>query len=209
MQLRRVVAVLAILAGVASVTAPTRATIEEQRSRLPPPAECEDPVIGVWKSHKWDPRYADWTIFTLEIRRVPGSANALIGRISNHQWSGTPADEQPAQCQPGAYEWVVSMDAQGTVDTEGRIVFGGIGQWRLDQVLCNEGPWGYNLDNFSGTIDRSINEFQSVNNDGGRAVNDPTVFRRIQCFSPESRPHVAVEPPPFFPRPPTSGCSRW
>ena len=38
-------------------------------------------------------------------------------------------------------------------------------------MLYRSGPWGYNLDNFSGEIDPEIQEFQSLNNDGGRDVD--------------------------------------
>lgn len=188
---------------------PARATVAEQRARLPPPAECSDPVAGLWKSHKWDETYQDWTIFTLEVRRDPATPGALFGRIENHQWQGTPEDEAPHPCRPGQAEWVVSMDARGSIAEDGTIHFGGVGQWREDRIICNYGPGGYNLDNFSGVIDRSINEFQSVNNDGGRAVNDPMVFRRISCFSDPPAAHAIAEPPPFFPRAADRGCSRW
>ena len=57
----------------------------------------------------------------------------------------------------------------------------------------------------SGRIDPEIQEFRSVNNDGGPAVNVPQVFRRIRCFPPQSNPHVTVDPPPFQP-PRTGGC---
>ena len=60
--------------------------------------------------------------------------------------------------------------------------------------------FGYNLDNFTGTIDPEIQEFQSVNNDGGISVNEPNVFRRIRCFEGPA-PTDDVEPPPFQ-RPP-------
>ena len=174
---------------------------------MPPPATCDDPVVGIWKSHKYSPRYGDWTIFTLEIRRGE-QEGTLVGLIRNHHWDGTPTEEEPGPCVAGKQRWVVSMDARGTVDETGNIAFGGIGQWRLDEVLCSRGPWGYNLDNFSGTIDPEIQEFQSVNNDGGRAVNEPTVFRRIQCFQADERPspEVVSTPPPFYPRI-TGGCS--
>jgi hypothetical protein len=52
-------------------------------------------------------------------------------------------------------------------------------------------------------------EFQSVNNDGGRAVNDPVVFRRVQCNDGEhldSEPRIAVAPPPFYPPEDEGGC---
>ncbi|MEZ4407613.1 MAG: hypothetical protein R3A52_14210 [Polyangiales bacterium] len=48
-----------------------------------------------------------------------------------------------------------------------------------------------------------------MNNDGGRSINDPTVFRRIRCYEPEVQPHPVVRPPAF--QPPSRnrwGCSR-
>ena len=204
-RLRRALLVGTVLLGAALVCARTvQATIAEQRARLPPPADCDDPVEGVWKSHKYNPQFGDWEIFTLEIRRVPGTKNALRGTISNHSWIGGPGDEEPGPCR-GQFHWIVSMDAQGSVQGQ-QIFFGGIGQWRVDQVICAQGPWGYNLDNFSGEIDPELQEFQSLNNDGGRAVNEPYVFRRIRCFPPGSVPHVEVAPPPFFPQR-SGGCS--
>ena len=196
---------LGAIIGMAALfcSGPVEATIQEQRARLPPPAFCEDPVEGLWRSHKYNERWGDWSIFSLEVRRVKGTTNALRGVIRNELWVGGPADEQPPPCR-GRRHWVVSMDAQGSIQGE-RIFFGGVGQWRLDRVHCARGPFGYNLDNFTGEIDTETMEFQSVNNDGGRAVDVPHVFRRVRCFPPDSVPHVEVDPPPFFPRR-TSGC---
>jgi hypothetical protein len=186
-------------------TAP--ATIQEQRARLPPPAECDDVVAGVWKSHQFDPRFGDWTIFVLDVHRVSGSDRELEGTIVNHSWDAGPEQQEPGPCR-GQIEWQVSMDAWGQVDADGRIRFGGVGAWRLDRVLCVRGPGGYNLDQFSGVLDPELNEFQSVNNDGGRAVNDPTVFRRISCHRPDEprNPTVVTTPPPFYPRMNEGGC---
>ena len=184
-----------------------RGTIEEQRARLPPAAECDDELVaGVWRSHTYSEVYRDWTVFTLTMRRVPGQPNQLVGTITNHQWSGTPADEEPPGCARGGWEWVVSMDARGHVTEDNRVFFGGIGRWRLDEIICRQGPGGYNLDNFSGVIDPAILEFQSVNNDGGRAVDEPAVFRRIRCPPVESAhsPTVQTRPPAFYPS--TGGC---
>jgi hypothetical protein len=211
---RRIVLRLASVALVAAVllwAGPAPATIQEQRNRLPPPAECTDPVAGIWKSHQYDPRFGDWTVFELDIHRVDGSSTQLTGTIKNHSWDAGPDQQEPPGCRPGYGEWLVSMDARGTVDAQGNIHFGGVGAWRLDQVICNWGPGGYNLDNFSGAIDRSLNEFQSVNNDGGRAVNDPTVFRRIRCHNELANddprnPNPISTPPPFYPRFDTPGC---
>jgi hypothetical protein len=97
------------------------------------------------------------------------------------------------------------MDGEGELDGM-NLRFGGVGQWRLDETLCGSFNFGYNLDNFSGVIDPAIQEFQSVNNDGGESINEPTVFRRIQCFdSPISA--TRVDPPPFEP-PRGCGCDR-
>jgi len=181
------------------------ATIAEQRARLPPPADCGDVVEGVWRAHRYNSYYRDWRIFTLTIRRVEGSETALVGTIQNDGWEGGPDREEPGPCGRYGYHWVVSTDATGTIRGQ-EVVFSGVGQWRLDRVICGHGPGGYNLDNFSGTIDSSIEEFQSVNNDGGRAVNEPTVFRRVRCFPPDALPHVEVTPPPFFPERTPRGC---
>jgi hypothetical protein len=181
----------------------SRGTIEEQRARLPPAAECEDEIVaGVWRSHTYSPQYQDWTVFTLTIRRVPGAPSQLQGTITNHHWDGNPQDEETPPCsQQIGREWFVSMDARGWVDERNQIYFGGIGQWRLDQVTCRGGPGGYNLDNFTGVIDPAILEFQAVNNDGGRAVDEPAVFRRIRCPPAESAesPSVNPVPPAFYP----------
>ncbi len=202
--LRRALLVGAVGAVAALLcSGPARATIQEQRARLPPPAHCQDPVEGLWKSHKYNARFGDWTVFTLEVRRVKGSDTELRGVIRNELWEGGPDDQEPGPCR-GRRHWIVSMDARGWVRGD-QIYFGGVGQWRLDRVLCVRGPWGYNLDNFTGEIDPELQEFQSVNNDGGRAVNIPHVFRRIRCYDQDSLPHIDVEPPPFYPGR-TGGC---
>lgn len=193
---------LALAAFVVATMLPRGApagTVEEQRARLPPPATCTDPVEGIWRSHDYDERFGDWTVFTLEIHRVEGSTTAIKGTIANDTWYAGPEQSDPGPCQ-GNLRFKVSMDAEGTIQDR-TIAFGGIGEWRLDEVVCGFWDGGYNLDNFTGTIDPDIQEFQSVNNDGGRAVNDPTVFRRVKCFDgpvEERGPEVAVTPPPFY-----------
>lgn len=197
-----------VLAIAAPLVRPARANIQEQRARLPPPATCTDPVEGVWMAHKYNPAYTDWSIFTLEIRHAPGNPAGLVGVIKNHGWSGGPQQSEPPgpPCRPGQKHWVVSMPAQGRY-ANGRIEFWAT-SWTLENRIC-ELFAGYNLDRFSGTIDPAIQEFQSVNNDGGRAVNDPAVFRRVRCLdSSTSVPHTKVAPPPFYPHITTGGCGR-
>jgi hypothetical protein len=157
-------------------------------------------VAGIWKSHDYDDAYGQWTIFSLDIQRVEGSETELRGTIDNHSWTALPEQSQPGPCR-GLLEYKVSMDGRGRVE-DGRIAFGGWGQWRLDEVPCGEFNGIYNLDNFTGLIDAELLEFQSVNNDGGRAVDHPVVFRRVACHAGaviEDEPKVSVAPPPFYP----------
>lgn len=178
-------------------------TVAEQRARLPPPAECTDPIAGVWKSHSYDNLFLDWTVFTLDMHREAPGVDRFKGTITNHSWDGTPEQTSPPPCT-GGLRYVVSMDAEGTV-VDGKIDFYGIGTWRLDEVLCGFWNMGYNLDHFSGQIDPELYEFQSVNNDGGRSINDPVVFRRVKCHpsdelaSAPDEPRISVAPPPFYP----------
>lgn len=193
------------------------ATVEEQRARLPPPAVCADGVEGVWVSHMYEAPWDEWMIFTLEVRRDPRGAAAptvrgvrgripLVGRIEAHAWFGAgPTGSAPPACTDTRSHWIVEMPGEGFIDGM-RLEFWGT-QWRVKQVLCGPSGFGYNLDHFTGTIDPAIQEFQSVNNDGGRSVNDPRVFRRVQCLAASSPPHPYVAPPAFQP-PQRAGCSR-
>ncbi len=182
------------------------ATIQEQRARLPPPAFCEDEVEGIWRSHSYWRGHGQWYIFIAEIRRVPGDPNRLRGTITSEFWNGGADDEQPPPCRPGGYHQLVRMPAAGNI-ANGIVTFGGT-SWTVERVYCGHRTWHYYPDNFSGRIDPDIQEFQSVNNDGGPAVNVPQVFRRIRCFPPGSTPHITVEPPPFQP-PERGGCLPW
>jgi hypothetical protein len=178
-------------------------TVAEQRARLPPPAECTDPIAGIWKSHSYDHVFLDWTVFTLDIKRDAPGSNQFKGTITNHSWEGTPEQSSPPPCT-GQLRYVVSMDAEGSVVGD-KIDVWGVGSWRLDEVPCGYWNMGYNLDHFSGTIDPELYEFQSVNNDGGRSINDPVVFRRVKCHSGDDpaegpeEPKISVNPPPFYP----------
>lgn len=191
----------ALAAFVVLTAAPRRApagTVAEQRARLPPPAQCEDPVEGIWKSHDYRVWRRQWTIFTLVIHRIDGTQN-LRGTIRNESWRGDADQSEPGVCE-GELRYDVSMDAEGRVQ-DGQIEFGGIGQWRLDAVLCGEFNGGYNLDVFTGPLDVEILEFQAVNNDGGVSVNEPTVFRRVKCLDEGKveEAKVVVTPPAFYP----------
>ena len=181
------------------------ATIEEQRSRLPPPADatqCPNAVEGVWKSLRWYPGNGAWYSFVLEVHMVGGRLN---GQIDAYSWDTPPNVSEPGPCVPGLSHWVVTQTAEGTVDGL-RLNFHGT-RWAVRDVYCGPRPFGYNLDNFSGVIDTTLQEFQSVNNDGGAQIDEPTVFRRIRCFTPEQPPHPFVRPPAFQPPRRRWGCS--
>jgi hypothetical protein len=201
--------VVTVLATLVLMPSLAPATVEEQRARLPPPATCDDPVEGVWMSHRYHPRFRDWYLFSLEIHRVSQGSPHLKGQIMARAWEGSARDEQPPPCRAGLDHWAVRMTAEGAVHPDGRIAFGGTA-WAIDHVFCGRGPrrGEYYLDQFSGVIDREIQEFQSVNNDGGRSINDPTVFRRVRCFEAPPVPHAAVAPPPFHPSAPRASCAR-
>ncbi len=183
-------------------------TVAEQRARLPAAAECgEDPIVGQWRSHQHYPDINDWTEYTLVIRRAKGEKGALKGKIYNHSWPGGPGREQPGKCDAETrYRLRVAMEAKGEIK-EDVVKFEGT-SWKVDEVICGRKPggWYYNLDVFTGKIDTEREEFQSVNNDGGRMVNHPTVFRRIKCLDEEApKGSIEVKPPPIFPES-SSGC---
>jgi hypothetical protein len=188
------------IAGLLLAPGEAPATIQEQRARLPPPAECADAVQGTWKSHAFNEMWQEWNVFTLTVRRVRPDGDELEGTITNLAWYGPATEENRGPCE-GRLQYLVSMPAKGRIDGD-HITFGGVEPWKLEEVYCSFFDGGYNLDQFAGTIDRELLEFQSVNNDGGRFVNVPTVFRRIQCLENEATdegPRVAVAPPPFYP----------
>lgn len=193
---------LGALGGFVLLTAAPRSapagTVAEQRARLPPPVQCEEPIEGIWKSHDYRADRREWIIFTLEIHRV-GGTKELRGTIFNQTWYADADRTEPGPCT-GELHRKISMDAVGRVHDD-QIQFGGVGEWRLDAVICGESDIGYNLDVFTGPLDVELLEFQAVNNDGGAAVNEPTVFRRVGCL-PEAQtddPRVVVRPPAFYP----------
>jgi hypothetical protein len=183
------------------------ATIAEQRARLPPPAACKDPVSGVWQSHSFNEMYQEWGRFTLTVRRVPDSDTQLEGEIINESWYGPKTENVRGPCV-GRIQYIVSMPGEGSYEGAGKAVdFRGT-SWKMENPLCGvDDGFGYNLDHFSGVIDHEIQEFQTVNNDGGRYVDVPTVFRRISCDdAPDIEPRITMVPPPLYPPQEKSGC---
>ncbi|HTE55831.1 MAG TPA: hypothetical protein VK698_33480 [Kofleriaceae bacterium] len=180
------------------------ATVAEQRARLPPAAECESEVAGKWKALVYSEATASWYEYLMEVRHVEGSATALTGVIYVDAWTGGPTDPEPGQCH-GNRRMKGKQKARGTF-TGGEVAFGGQ-DFELQEILCGDrNGIGYNPDQFTGRLEKERHEFQSVNNDGGAAVNEPSVFRRIGCFDDEARQNPDVKPPPFFPARSEGGC---
>lgn len=92
--------------------------IQEQQARLPPPAQCADPVAGVWMSHAFYPHVSEWYVFTLTIARVPNDASALAGRIHAVFWSGTTQTAALPACGPGVDRRAVLEPARGSYDPD-------------------------------------------------------------------------------------------
>jgi hypothetical protein len=182
------------------------ATVAEQRARLPPPAECESPIEGKWKAIVFSSNDFSWYEFILEVRHVPENKAQLTGMIYVDTWLGGPEQSEPGPCNGRRYKG--KMAGSGNF-ADGQVAFGG-GDFQLVEILCGDSATsvGYNPDQFTGRIEPERQEFQSVNNDGGNAVNEPTVFRRIACFDDEviAKPEGDVKPPPFFPARKSNGC---
>jgi hypothetical protein len=182
------------------------ATVAEQRARLPPPAECESPIEGKWKAIVFSSNDFSWYEFILEVHHAKDDPAHLTGMIYVDTWLGGPEQAEPGPCRGRRYKG--KMEGSGAF-ADGQVAFGG-GAFQLVEVICGDQytSVGYNPDQFTGRIEPERQEFQSVNNDGGNAVNEPTVFRRIGCFDEGTvaKPEGDVKPPPFFPARKTSGC---
>jgi hypothetical protein len=157
-------------------------SVGEQRAMLPSAARCNDPVAGVWRAHKYHPGSHDWVIFTLRINRLPD--NRLQGAIVSRLWSGLSMDSRPPGRCGGLltdFDYLVRMPAQGSFTEGNRVSFSSM-TYQVERAFCSSAYFAYNPDAFSGVIDPGRQEFQSVNNDGGRDQNAPYVFRRVGCL---------------------------
>jgi hypothetical protein len=142
------------------------------------PLTCSDPAAGTWVSvPKFNATYEDWHVFTLHVE--PGDRQGEIaGTVQAHIWSGGAEDLAPDGCEGNEMDYRVSMAATGLRAADGSVRFDS-GPWQLEEGSCTQTARGYNPDHFSGLV--SGGAIRSVNNDGGRAVNDPVGFERISC----------------------------
>ncbi len=181
-------------------------TVKSQRDRLPPAAECPDDIEGTWASHDHNPQAQYWVQHTLFIERGE-QPNSLVGRATARTWKGGSELVQPPPCT-GRRHYAVSYDGKGSlVGDEFR--FAGYGGWTLERQFCGRNQNSYNIDSFVGTLNTEIDELQVVNNDGGSAVNRPTVFRRVQCGT-AAMPFTPIQPLPQPPQTTTGwSCASW
>ncbi len=181
------------------------ATVEQQRQRLPPAAECSNNVEGKWLGLRWSShrRPPEWYRVELSVKYTHSNVpDEIEGTINVRFWRGGEKAETPPQtCSP--YEGIALQRAIGTA-TNGNIDFRATSWTTVPGECAYYGR--YALDHYSGVIDPKLLEFQAENNDGAMAVHEPTVFRRIQCLAsgtPEptwTTNPVAVTPPAFTPK---------
>lgn len=192
---------------------PAPATIEDQRSRLPPPAfDCGgDPIVGVWQAHAYYAHVRQWYRFELTIEHDPDASEAgrLRGSIRSEFWDGGPERAEPPTCASGVDRSAVIERATGRHD--GLTLELDAVDWR-DLEACGPHPGGYLLDHFAGTVDPERMEFQSLLNADAPEWRDvPTVFRRVRCGPAPAgdeaeEPRVRVAPPPYEPPDERGGC---
>ncbi|MGE0871933.1 MAG: hypothetical protein AB7P03_25470 [Kofleriaceae bacterium] len=193
--------ILIVVGGVTVGISEAPATVAEQRARLPPAAECDSPIAGTWRALTYSDYTFAWYQHTLEIQHDQTDPTQLTGMHYVEYWRGGRDDvEPPARClrhQKG------KMTGTGTF-RDGEVAFFS-GEYELVAAICGENVH-YNPDNFTGRLEPERQEFQAVNNDGGNAVNEPTVFRRIRCVDEGVVRDRKVDPPAFFPKRRTGGC---
>lgn len=137
------------------------------------PADCTDPVAGVWvaRTHVG----SRWHEHRLTIERVAGDLRATqVTRF----WDGPLDQLMPPRCGADRRQGVVEMTdeiewIEGILRVRGVTIDRARGQ-------CGFDVSDYHLDDFTGPVRGST--YDAVNNDGSGAVNRPYRFRRIACL---------------------------
>ena len=94
-----------------------------------------------------------------------------------HYWFGGPDARTPPACN-GNLEAFVTMEGTGTAHGL-HLDFTG-SKPQLERAACGVYV-NYNPDHFTGTVDPETHVLSAVNNDGGNALNEPTLFHRLRC----------------------------
>lgn len=176
--MRRAAGCVALALSLLVIALPAAGDLVDRNGQPPQqpenPAECGgDRIAGVWRGPRG--RFSFWNYqVTLHIQRASGSA--ITGRMVGVWWTGS--RRRPPPCEAGQTAFQVTQPAQGTFENN-RFAFRAT-SYRIDRVICGA-PTSYSPDHFVGTLDENASILRTVNNDGGNAVNDPEVFRRIRC----------------------------
>lgn len=203
---RAVLATMGLAALIASIFAPAiaPATVTEQRQRLPPPAECDDPVEGVWRAHAFRPDRGSWFINTMELRWNEDRSK-LLSKYENHHWSGGPDDSEPPACRAGLYRRKAYSTGEGSY-VGGKLEVRGT-KLGPDESVCGNTKFTRALGTLTGTLDREKNEFRSEMQ--SRFGSHPIIWRRIRCLEePKAKLAPPPPPPPVPPPPPPPSPSR-
>jgi hypothetical protein len=137
---------------------------------------CLDSAAGTWVSAPtYYPAYNDWYTVTLHVAR--GEGGAVRGAIDVQTWAGDAEQHERPSCGEAAFDSAVNQSAVGEVsDSKLRLT---ATNWSLGEQSCTRLPGAYNIDEYTGVFDGSI--LRTVNNDKGRAVDDPVGFERVSC----------------------------
>jgi hypothetical protein len=147
-------------------------------------------------SHAYSTAKRRWERATMTLRRVAPGSDELRSSYLNELWNGTPEESEPPACRPNLYFFVGQSSGVGSYAPPRLTVRG-------TELGPNEARCGGKLDRalgvLEGTLDASINEFQSTMT--SRFGVYPIVWRRIRCLD-------AAAPSPAAPAPgATTGAS--
>ena len=154
--MRRLVTVLVVVGASFSLfPRESAATVEEQRARLPPPADCPDKVEGTWAALYYT-KHHSWSEYTVVIRRSSPAAEQDQGGpievdMKAHIWDGPVNTHNPPACTEAQREVTVTMPGKGTVDASMRLAFGAK-TYAVESVVCGSDT-RYHPDNFTGQVD--------------------------------------------------------
>lgn len=202
---------LVALAGIVvlAMARPTSANIVDQRSRLPPPAECRHPIAGTWMSHAFFASTGRWHRDRMVLRPIAGAVSAVESEYLSESWNGAADEAEPRGCRPG-FRWETGHSTgEGELLADGETV-----RIRGTRLLgtterCGLPPREYILNELRGRLLRDAGEIH-VTWQIAVERTEVLVFRRVACSDEEAaaEPAVIVQPPPVPPPPAMSqgGC---
>ena len=143
------------------------------------PAECSDPIAGVWHGRYHMPDYGDWHDFVLTIRR--GDGGVLVGKIMVEFWDGDATQADPPKVCRVHGHYTGTMTARGSFAPDGHAVTFDGQDFAIDKILCGRkrGDISYSPDRFVGKLENGTLTLQ--NRDGWRDPTSNVRFSRTSC----------------------------